>query len=133
MDTSQPTQPISPYRAHPLNPVQKEKCSESHLERQCANIFACIPKYSKFPVPGTAYQVLRKGHCNSTGSDSQLAPECKPVWLNAASIPSQGRCKVQLLSAEETSLNWLEAALPNMKHLIKLLNCYMKIIPDLPF
>ena len=82
-DTSQPTQQIPLYRAHPPNPAQKEKCSQSLPERQCANIFTCIPKYSKLPAPGAAYQVPRKGHRDSTQSNS-VRPR---VQLQAAPLP----------------------------------------------
>lgn len=76
-DTSQPTQQSSLSRAHPPNPAQKEKCSQSPPEGQCANIFTCIPKYSKLPVPGAAYQVPRKGHRDSTRSGS-VRPRIQP-------------------------------------------------------
>lgn len=63
----------------PSRPCTERKVLLKSSERQCANIFACIPIYSKLPVPGTAYRVPWKGHCHSSRRSSHTeSPRTQP-------------------------------------------------------
>ena len=69
---------ISPYTAHPPDLGRKKSALRVLWRRQCTNIFTCIPKYSKLPVPAAAYQVPQKGRCHSARGRSPASPRRQP-------------------------------------------------------